>query len=88
MQLFAINLSIKKKDTFNPKSLEEPENILYIPPMNGWERVYRGESYLSTSNCREIFDNSDTYGEYMSFIEDFLYEYAQTNEDPYIGQES
>ena len=86
MQLFAINLSIKKKDTFNPKSLEEPEDLLYIPPTPG--SMDQGISYLSTSNCRQIFDKYDTYGECMEYIEYSLYEIAQNNEDPYIGQES
>jgi hypothetical protein len=72
LQLFAINLSIKRKYTFNPWSLEEPEDLLYIPPTSG--SMYQGISYLSTSTCRHIFDNPDTYGKYMFFIEASLYE--------------
>ena len=87
-QLSAVTVSIKKNRSFNPEVHEEPENILYIPPMNGWERVYRGESYLSTSNCRKIFDNSDTFSECMEYIKYSLYEIADNNEDSYIGQES
>ena len=86
MQLFAINLSIKKNRSFNPEVHEEPEDLLYIPPTPG--SMYHGISYLSTSTCRESFDNYDTYGKCMEYIESSLYTIAQNNDDPYIGKES